>query len=86
MDVKRLDEPNPMTGCVLDHDTIEARQVIGDAGLRWAHCPYCNVQVEARYQSIGPQGVAWGKGRGAITERFERVLGFIAHMANKVEP
>jgi hypothetical protein len=67
--IARLDEPNPMTGCVLDHSTIEAKLLIGDSGLRWAHCPFCNVMVEAKLAAgidapTGAIGPAWGPGRG----------------------
>lgn len=76
--VSFLPSPDPLTECPVNHNSIETKMLIGDGGMRWSHCPYCNVMVEARFESIGAQGVPYGKGRGAITTRLEKVLGFLA--------
>lgn len=86
MHVSFLPKPDPLTECPIDHNSLETKLLIGDAGYRWSHCPYCNVMVEKRYESIGAQGAAWGRGRGAITERAKKALGFLHYLWLRSEP
>lgn len=85
--VLMLHQPDPMTGCPADHNSIEAKRLIGDDGWSLARCPFCNVQVEPRLRSaehsLGPTGPTWGKGRGELTTRQREWLdgwfGWVAH-------
>lgn len=82
----KLQDPDPMTECRVDHGSLETKQVLGLDGLRWTHCPYCNVMVEAKLATGQPDGPSYGRGRGAITARFEKVLGFYAYLASRLQP
>jgi hypothetical protein len=90
MEVRRLDTPDPMTGCVLDHTTIDTKRLIGDEGLTWSRCPFCNVIVEPAMRGDGPIGPAWGKGRGELVarvmDRLQAWKGYITHLGGDGAP
>jgi len=65
-------------GCTVDHRSIKTALLIGDGGLEWTTCPICFTPVEARMiTGNGPIGPGYGPGRGSITERLARKLGFV---------
>lgn len=39
-------EPDPITGCTVDHASIKTALLIGDGGLEWTRCPICGYHVE----------------------------------------
>jgi hypothetical protein len=74
-----LDAPDPLTECVVNHNALVSKQVLGDEGLRWYRCPQCNIQVEAKMADgidapTGAVGPYWGPGRGSMTERLKDSL------------
>lgn len=77
-------EPN---GCLIDHRSLIGTILIGDEGLERRRCGSCNQPVEHReITGDGPQGPAWGKGRGAITDRLAKTLNFIAWYTSRQSP
>jgi hypothetical protein len=74
-----------MTGCVLDHTTIDTKRLIGDEGLVWSRCPFCNTIVEPALRGdTGPTGPAYGPGRGELVarvmDRLQRWKGYILYL------
>lgn len=68
-------EPDPMTGCTVDHNSIKSALLIADGGEVRTRCPVCNVMVEPRYESIGANGgPSWGPGLGPLTPRQQARL------------
>ncbi len=70
-------EPDPLTGCTVKHDSITAKTMLDDGGLFWASCPECGVMVEPGFdiaKGKGPVGPAYGLGRGVLTDRLMKRL------------
>jgi len=97
----QLDEPNAIIAfaemeCILDHNAmITGRTGVNYAPVRtdnhtdWSRCIQCGVEVENRYEQIGPQGKPWAKGRfGSPRQQTldESVWGFLAWHAGQVGP
>lgn len=75
MEPQRLEVPDPMTGCVLDHKTIDTNLLLGDGGLRWVRCPFCNVMVEGALATGEVTGPAYGPGRGEwVARKLDRLV------------
>lgn len=58
----------PVT-CTVDHRSIDTALLIGDDGLVWRRCPFCNVQVEGALRKGEVIGPYWGPGRGELRPR-----------------
>lgn len=64
----------PVGDCIVDHDSIEAKLLIGDDGLDWARCLHCSGRVEAKLATGQVDGPDWKPGRGALTPRQKERL------------
>lgn len=71
--VMMLEQPDPMTGCPADHNSVDTKRLIGDAGWSWSRCPFCNVMVEPKLPGA-VTGPTYGPGRGDLTERLKTRL------------
>lgn len=60
---------DPMTGCSVDHRTVNARMLIGDGGWVRSRCPGCRVMIEPIAASGEVTGPKYGPGRGDLTPR-----------------
>lgn len=75
---RRTGGADPMTGCVLDHATINTVPLIGDGGLTWSTCPYCRVMIEPSLRDGNLHGPQYGPGRGDLTDRLKARLAGLA--------
>lgn len=65
-------------GCTVDHASINSRFLIYEDGGGWTQCPVCATPVEPKMiDGNGPKGPSYGPGRGTITDRLAKKLGFI---------
>lgn len=74
-----LPRPDPDTECIIDHRSINTTFRVGEHGGEWSRCPDCGVMIEgamAKGTAVGPAG---GLGRGVLTDRMKRRLGFVNH-------
>lgn len=76
--VMRLAEPDPVTGCVVDHNTLPVSVnlfVDRDAEMMTrAQCVVCSVMLEPKMATGIPVGRADDPGRGDLTERMKKRL------------
>ncbi len=61
-----LPEPNPMTGCQVNHSSFSTALLIGE-GLEWRRCPSCSVMVEGALRTGVVVGPVYGPGRGDLS-------------------
>lgn len=73
-------------GCTLDHRTITSFQLVGENGLEWTKCPRCQTYIEPKFSTGEPVGQPWGKGRGSITDRLAKRLGFVDWLSRRIAP
>lgn len=79
-------EPREPGSCAVDHASLRTALLINDGGLEWRRCPVCNSMIEPKLATGSPVGAPWGIGRGIITARLSKVLGFHRWRAAKIEP
>jgi hypothetical protein len=69
--------PDPLTGCDIDHTSLNAKRLIGDEGEEWTTCPRCSVMVEPARAQHAPVGARYGRGRLPFTRRHMAELAVI---------
>jgi hypothetical protein len=70
----RSDGPDPLTECLVDHNSVVNKRVKGELGERWTFCPECSVMIEPKLATGVPEGRPSGPGRGSLTDRLKHRL------------